>query len=138
MIKLSVVIDAIEMADDAYTYFLDMENGESVMLADELITGLDNEGLEDEIDNNPGRFLRLPTKYEINEYHIIEEFIWSLEDEKKADKLGKAIHGKGAFRRFKDMVNNMEIEQQWYDYQANAYKKIAKTWCSNNQVEYIE
>ena len=44
-IKLDVILDAIEMADDNYTYFLDLETGESVFLADELITGLDNERL---------------------------------------------------------------------------------------------
>ena len=44
-VKLDVILDAIEMADDNYTYFLDLETGESVFLADELITGLNNEGL---------------------------------------------------------------------------------------------
>lgn len=52
-VKLGVILDAIEMADDNYTYFLDSETRESVFLADELITGLDNEGLEDEIEENP-------------------------------------------------------------------------------------
>lgn len=137
-VKLSVVIDAIEMADDAYTYFLDIENGESVMLADELITGIDNEGLGEEIDNNPDRFFRLPTKFDINEYHIMEEFIWSLDDERQANKLENVIHGKGAFHRFKDMLYKLGIEQQWYAYQADAYKKIAKKWCRDNQIEYIE
>lgn len=42
---LSVVLDAIGIADDNFTYFLDIETGESVFLVDELITGLDNEGL---------------------------------------------------------------------------------------------
>ena len=77
-VKLGVILDAIEMADDNYTYFLDLETGKSVFLADELITGLDNEGLEDEIEENPERYLRLPTKFEIHEYHIMEEFIWTL------------------------------------------------------------
>ena len=102
-VKLGVILDAIEMADDNYTYFLDLETGESVFLADELITGLDNEGLEDEIEESPERYLRLPTKFEIHEYHIMEEFIWTLKGE-KADKLERAIRGRGAFRRFKDMV----------------------------------
>lgn len=43
--NLSVVLDSIGMADDIFTYFLDIETVESVFLADELITGLDNEGL---------------------------------------------------------------------------------------------
>lgn len=137
-IDLGVVLDAIEMADDNYTYFLDVESGDSVMLADELVTGLDNEGLEDEIENNPDRYLRLPTKFEIHEYHIMEEFIWSLNNDSLASKLENAIRGKGAFRRFKDLVNYMGIEKQWYPYQTNAYKKIAKKWCEDNKVEYIE
>ena len=71
-VKLGVILDAIEMADDNYTYFLDLETGESVFLADELITGMDNEGLADEIEENPERYLRLPTKFEIHEYHILK------------------------------------------------------------------
>ncbi len=110
-VKLGVILDAIEMADDNYTYFLDLETGERVFLADELITGMDNEGLADEIEENPERYLRLPTKFEIHEYHIMEEFIWTLKGE-KADKLECAIRGRGAFRRFKDMVNRIGISQQ--------------------------
>ncbi len=72
-VKLGVILDAIKMADDNYTYFLDLETGESVFLADELITGLDNEGLEDEIEENPERYLRLPTRFEIHGYHIMED-----------------------------------------------------------------
>lgn len=136
-VNLSVILDAIEMADDNYTYFLDLETGESVFLADELITGLLNEGMEDDIDENPDRYIRLPTKFEIHEYHIMEEFIWTLQEE-KANKLEYAIQGRGAFRRFKDMVNRMGIAQQWYNFQSEYYKKLAVEWCKGHQVEYTE
>ena len=136
-VKLGVILDAIEMADDNYTYFLDLETGESVFLADELITGLDNEGLEDEIEESPERYLRLPTKFEIHEYHIMEEFIWTLKGE-KADKLERAIRGRGAFRRFKDMVDRMGILQRWYDFQSEYYRKLAAQWCQEHGLEYEE
>lgn len=136
-VKLGVILDAIEMADDNYTYFLDLETGDSVFLADELITGLDNEGLEDEIEENLERYLRLPTKFEIHEYHIMEEFIWTLKGE-RADKLDCAIRGRGAFRRFKDLVDRMEISQQWYDFQAEYYRKLAIDWCQEHGLEYEE
>lgn len=136
-VKLSVILDAIEMADDNYTYFLDLETGESVFLVDELITGLDNEGLEDEIDENPERYLRLPTKFEIHEYHIMEEFIWTLKGE-KANKLEYAIQGRGAFQRFKNAVNRMGISQQWYDFQEKYYRKLAIEWCRDHGLEYTE
>lgn len=136
-VNLSVVLDAIEMADDNYTYFLDLETGESVFLADELITGFDNEGLEDEIDGNPERYLRLPTKFEIHEYHIMEEFIWSLKGE-NASELEHAIKGRGAFRRFKDMIDRMGITQQWYDFQSEYYRKLSIKWCEEHNLEYTE
>lgn len=137
IVKLGVILDAIEMADDNYTYFLDLETGESVFLADELTTGLDNGGLEDAIDENPERYLRLPTKFEIHEYHIMEEFIWTLKGE-RADKLACAIRGRRAFRRFKDMIDRMEISQQWYDFQAEYYRKLAIEWCRDYRLEYTE
>ncbi len=136
-VRIDVILDAIEMADDNYTYFLDLETGESVFLADELVTGLDNEGLEDEIEENLERYLRLPTKFEIHEYHIMEEFIWTLKGD-RADKLEHAIQGRGAFRRFKDMVDRMGISQQWYDFQAEYYRKLAIEWCQEHGLEYIE
>jgi len=134
-VKLSVVLDAIEMADENYTYFLDKETGERVLLVDELISGLDNEGLEDEIEENPDRYLKMPTNFEVHEYHIMEEFIWTLKGEKAA-KLKRAIQGRGAFRRFEDEVRSMGIEHQWYDFQAEYYKKLAIDWCRSHGLEY--
>lgn len=82
-----------------------------MFLVDELIICLDNEGLEDEIEETPERYLRLSAKFEIHEYYIMEEFMWTLKGE-KADKLECAIRGRGAFRRFRNMIHRMRILQQ--------------------------
>ena len=132
-INISTIIEAIEMADDNFTFFLDLETGKSVLLADELSTGMDNEGLENEIE----RFFRLPTKFEIHEYNIMEEFIQTLKGE-DADKLEQVIQGRGAFRRFKDMVNRRGITKQWYDFQADYYRNLAIAWCQEHGIEYVE
>ena len=76
-------------------------------------------------------------RFEIHEYHIMEEFIWTLNGE-RADKLECAIRGRGAFRRFKDMVDRMGISQQWYDFQAEYYRKLATQWCREHGLEYAE
>lgn len=138
MINLNVVLDAIEMADDNYTYFLDKETGESVFLADEVITGLDNEGLEEEIDANPQRYLKLPTKFEIHEYHIMETFIRTFQGSRQQDLLERAIQGRGAFTRFKVAVDELGLEKKWFKYEAEAYKKIAIEWCRNHEIEFCE
>lgn len=136
-IKLSVVLDAIEMADD-FMYFLDLQTGGIVCFADEFKIDLDEEELEYEMEENPERYLRLPTKFEIHEYHIIEEFIWSLPEGGKQNQLERAIRGRGAFRRFKDLLYDFDLEEEWFQYEADTYLKMAIEWCENNGIEYEE
>ncbi len=69
-IKLEQVLDAIETADDAFTYFYDTQTGETVFLSDPLITGESYEELEELIESSGDRFLRFPTKYDIHEYTL--------------------------------------------------------------------
>ena len=138
-IHLEQVIDAIETADDAFTYFYDTQTGETVYLQDEIITGERNEELEELIENSPrGRFLRFPTKYDIHEYHIMESFVESLPPRAARQELANAIRGRGAFRRFKNGIYYHRIEQQWFDYRDQAYREIAIRWCRDVGIEYTE
>lgn len=137
-IPLQQVIDAIEMACDAYTEFYDRETGETVSLPDPLQTGEADEELEELLETEPDRFLRFPTRFEIHEYNIMESFIEALPDGKIRNALAQAIHGRGAFRRFKSAIRYYGIEQLWYDYMENAYREIAIRWCGEHDLKYIE
>lgn len=135
-IKLQMVVDAIEEVSDAYTSFYDTQKKEVVHLPDEWIIGETDEELMESLENEPDRYLRLPTKYEIHEYSIMEEFVDYLPSGKIKAELNNAIRGKGAFRRFKQSVRYHGIEQLWYDYLAEAYREIAKRWCRDNDLEF--
>lgn len=134
--KLDDILEAIELASDEFTYYFNKETGEVVMYGDPLLTGIEDEELEEELEENWDQYIRLPTKFDINEYHIMEKFIWSLPAGKMSDKLERAIQGRGAFRRFKDMVYDAGIEKQWFDFEAGEYRKIAMRWCKDNGIEY--
>jgi hypothetical protein len=54
------------------------------------------------------------------------------------DQLNHAMHGKGAFRRFKDTVIDLGIDQDWYAWRDAAYRKLAIEWCEDNNVKYKE
>lgn len=136
-IELQQVIDAIEMADDNWTGFYDSQTGETVWLGDRDFDD-DYEETEELIETSENRFYRLPTKFDIHEYSIIEEFVDDLPAGAIRNELMNAIRGRGAFRRFKDSIYYHGIEQQWYDYQAEAYKRIAIRWCQDEGLEYKE
>ena len=137
-IKLQQVIQAIEEADDVFTSFLDTKTGKTVYLADPLMTGETDETLAAEMEDTPERFLRFPTKYEIHQYRIMEDFIDQLPPGKAQEELAYAIRGKGAFRRFKQSVRFHGLEQRWYDYLAKAYRELVIRWCAEEGLEYTE
>ena len=137
-IELQKVIFEVESADDAIAAFLDTETGESKYLYEEPFAGETDPALAELIEDNPGRFLRFPTKYDIHEYHIMESFIEQLPAGAAQERLMRAIQGKGAFRRFKDMVITLGLEQHWYSYQAESYREIALRWCRDNNLEAVE
>lgn len=135
-IKLEQVLDAIETADDAFTYFYDTQTGETLFLSDPLITGKSYEELEELIESSGDRFLRFPTKYDIHEYSIMENFVCSLPVGAARQELANAIYGRGAFRRFKNGIRYHRLEQQWYHYRDQAYREIAIRWCRDEGIEY--
>jgi len=138
-INLKQVIDAVESTSEAYTAFYDTQTGKTVYLPDEVITGERDEVLEKLIEDSPkGRFLRFPAKYEIHEYSIMERFIESLPFGAARQELIHAIRGRGAFRRFKNGIYYHRLDQQWYDYWAQAYREIAIRWCRDEGIEYTE
>ena len=63
-IPLQQVIEAIEMADDAFTALWDSKTGETVYLDDGLISGMRNEELENLLETEGERFYRFPTKWD--------------------------------------------------------------------------
>lgn len=135
-IKLQAVIDAIEEATESYTSFYDTKTKETVYLPDAFMTGETDEALLELLENEPVRFLRFPTKYDIYEYSIMEAFVDYLPPGKIKSELIGAIRGKGAFRRFKQSIRYQGIEQIWYDYKANAYREIAERWCKDNRIDW--
>ncbi len=66
------------------------------------------------------------------------DFCQIVSDQQKQDILLRAIKGKGAFRRFKDIVIEFQIEDQWYSYRDKRLKQIAIEWCQDNNVRYTE
>jgi len=86
---------------------------------------------------NWDKYIALPDKYDINEYSIMENFCFSLDNEKIMNELLYAIRGRGAFRRFKDKVQRLGIQQQWDNFREEAFKEIAIEWCEYNNIPYI-
>jgi hypothetical protein len=141
-VKLKDIIEGLEFqADECFSY-LNTATGEVVSVTtEELRAAEEEEPLEDfpEWQHDAIRiardivetdhYLPLPDRFEINEYHIMERFCLSVDDDDLRDDLCDAIRGRGAFRRFKDRIQPYGIAEEWYRYRDAALREIAVAWC---------
>jgi hypothetical protein len=151
-VKLDDIIEGLESQSDESSSFLDKRNGEVVLMTDYAMRAAEeNEPFEDvpdwekelvsiakEILADTGDYIQLPTKYDIDEYSIMENFCMSLERKEIGDILYDLISGSGAFRRFKDAAYKYGVEDEWYKYRDNAMKELAIEWCRQNDIEFEE
>ena len=138
-VKLQEVLEALEGAGMETEYYYDTKNQKILMIFDGMVDGEDNPELIEKIgDAFIEDYIPLPRQYDINEYRMMEEFIYELPTSKNQDVLERAIRGKGAFRRFKDRLYDLGLEQQWYKFRDDSYEKIARDWCERFGIEIEE
>ena len=138
-VKLEEIIEAIEFAGMETEYYYDTKNERILLLFDGMVDGEKNPELFEEIrEGFVGDYIPLPGQYDINEYGIMEEFIYELPEGKNQDVLERAMQGRGAFRRFKDKLYDLNLEQQWYSYKDSAYERIARQWCEIHKIDIVE
>ena len=121
-VNLADVIDAIDTINEDETYFYSIQDEEIVYV------------LEDDEDDE--FFIPLPTKEEVNDYQNMVNFTESIEDDKKRDWFENAIHGKGAFRRFRATLQRFGMETEWYDYLEACHRELAIEWCEQHGIVY--
>ena len=151
IIRLKDFVEEMEVVGDEIKVFLNIRTGEFVTLStEELGAAEDGEDLEnfpewqreviqqaDEVLFS-GDYLELPTKFEIHEYKIMENFCYTVEDEALSRRLLNGIRGRGAFRYFKDIIYEFGIEKEWFEFRELAFKKIAIDWLESNKIAYTD
>lgn len=131
-VKLSEVIDALDFTNDEIEYYYNPDNNEIFMSN---IGDYENLN-EDELDELFEKSIMLPTRYDINEYKMMEDFTETIEDTRLQNQLYISLNGSGAFRRFKDTCINYDIINDWYNFRDERYKELAINWCKDNNIEY--
>jgi len=152
-VELDKTLEGMEMQGDESHSYLDRHSGEiSLISGEELRAAEDDDSLDDYpewqhenikiarkiICDKDENLLELPTKFDINEYRMMERFCLSVENEQISEELDRAIRGRGAFRGFKDRIYQHELQDDWFKFRDEALKEIAIDWCETNNITYID
>ncbi len=136
-IDLDELCSAMEDNSHEHEYYLDLETGKILFLSehtDDEETGK----LKDKIEEESDRYERIP-KAESHEGHEeMQDFIATVKDERLTALLEVAINGKGAFRRFKDvLLDYPEEREEWFQFKGAKVQERALEWLNDIDVSLI-
>jgi hypothetical protein len=148
-VSLKGIVDALEGSFEEALSYLDPETGEIETVSREVLSHAEEDGDPDDLLDwqqdefqlacrivETGRFLRLPTEWDVHEWEIMDQFARSITDASVSNDLRGALHGRGAFRYFKDTLRRYQMEQTYYDYRSQALREIAIEWCEENGIAW--
>jgi hypothetical protein len=129
---------AFDNASSEQTYFLDTETGELVLVSD-LMDSEEEEELRASMEGDASqRYLQVPLAEPGVGYRDMERFIASLNDKRLQELLEVAIQGRGAFRRFKDVLAGHPAElEQWFAFKAASLETRAREWLAAERCEPV-
>jgi hypothetical protein len=83
-----------------------------------------------------GNYLRIDPVSSREQYRWMERFIPMVEDPPLRAKLTQAIDGKGAFRRFKDVLMSYATERErWFAFRSERLRTFMEAWLSAHAIK---
>jgi hypothetical protein len=83
-----------------------------------------------------GNYLRIDPVSSREQYRWMERFIPMVEDAELRAKLGHAIDGKGAFRRFKDVLMSYAADREkWFTFRSERLRTFMEAWLSAHAIK---
>jgi len=133
-LDLNKIADEFETISDGHQLFYNTQTGEFEYYIDSMYSGIDDDFEKFEGDC----WIAAPNQRDLYEYGIMEDFTDTVTDPRKNELLSVTLEGRGAFRRFKDTLRRVGLADEWYDFKHKAYVGIAREWCEENDIEYID
>jgi hypothetical protein len=140
------VVEALEMASDEMSSFVNTSTGEV-----RTVTHEDIQLAEDEDDPsapdwqreavedaraviNSDEWVELPSKFDIHEWEMMDRFALSRSDDEAMSELRGSLRGRGAFRHFKATLRRLDLEDDWFAFKRRTLEAMARAWISEHDM----
>ena len=136
-------------------YYLDKETGEVIITSEETFgyAEEDEDKLREDLPDwqkedvklaqdilfkNPDRYICIPERPPYEGYDLMVKFTEKVEDELLREKLNIALDGKGAFRRFKNVIADYpDYREKWFKFRDERLNKKVIEWISSIGIEPV-
>jgi len=129
---------AFEDASLESRYYLDLKTGEVIFVSDFMDTE-EIEEIEEELSAGFERYIKIQKMPPREGYEDMKDFIETVQDENLKEKLYIAIDGRGAFRRFKNvLLSYPEERERWFKFKDARVRERVKEWLDAEGIEIID
>ena len=126
--------DAFENNAPEVHSYLQLNTGEGIRIGD----GIADPGMHSRIMADPC-YLRIDPVSSREQYRWMERFVATVENPDFRQKLLGAIDGKGAFRRFKDVLMHYPVDRErWFAFRSERLRVSMLAWLEANGIEALE
>jgi hypothetical protein len=129
--ELAMVLEGDRLSEGGR---IDLRNGEVMPeFAFEYAVEIGKE--PDDEDQDPDRWLHVHCEGSRSGYGDMEDFIDTIHDRRLAERLSDAIRGRGAFRRFKDVLSRSPDEfTEWHAFSDERQRGRARFWLAGGRL----
>jgi len=125
--------DAFENNAPEVHSYLHLSTGEVLRVVD----GIADPEMHQRIASD-GSYMRIEPVSSREQYRWMERFIPMVEDKPLSDLLVQAIDGKGAFRRFKDVLMSQAAERErWFAFRSERLRVFMEAWLAAHALKPI-
>lgn len=116
--------------------FLDLETGAVLVFYGE---SEEERESRKTVEKNQTRYLAVEPVPPKDQYRWMEKFVATVTDETLRERLLIAIDGKGAFRRFKDLlVSYPGVRERWFAYRGQHLHAYINAWIRQKNIELAQ
>ncbi|MFR8233305.1 MAG: UPF0158 family protein [Clostridia bacterium] len=155
-VDIQKIVDELQMRFMDTIVYYNKITGETLNVQDDDFRIVEDDDFENNIENYPewqrehlkevydllyndvDNYIALPNYFEIKDSDIMEEFIETISNSNKRIQLENCMWQKGMYRKFKDKLIDIGLENDYYKFYDEKLKKIAIEWCKENNLEYEE
>lgn len=126
--------DAFENNAPEVHSYLHLENGEVIRIVD----GIADPAMHTRIMGD-SQYLRVDPVSSREQYRWMERFIATVDEPELRHKLLTAIDGKGAFRRFKDVLMGYPVDRErWFTFRSERLRACMEAWLTAHGIEPVD
>ena len=126
--------DAFENNAPEVHSYLNLESGDVVRIVD----GVADPATAARIASDAG-YMRVEPVSSREQYRWMERFIATVDESELRQKLVASIDGKGAFRRFKDVLMSFPVDRErWFTFRSERLRTAIEAWLDAHAIVAVE